>query len=136
MTEPRRGNAEIRRNQRAFMEAYERAREEMGRLDGVIGVGFGQKQRAGRFTPDVSITVFVREKKSEQALAPEQRIPSSFEGYRTDVQTPLRLALGRCNNDTWYPRIQGGIQITSGGRTNATNLYGTLGCIVRKRGDA
>jgi hypothetical protein len=131
MSDPVSNNAQILANQKAFMEAYERAREFFGSLPGVLSVGFGQKQRGGQFTDDVSIIVFVREKKPDEALPPEERIPPSFEGYRTDVRTPLRTVPGGCDNVTEYPRIQGGIQISIG-----DGALGTLGCIVRKRGDA
>jgi hypothetical protein len=128
---PVKTNADILADQQAFMAAYDRAREAFGAINGVLSVGFGQKQRGGSFTDDVGIIVFVKEKKPAEELAPDQLIPSSFEGYRTDVRTPLRTVPGGCDNDTAYDTIQGGIQIESG---NATEL-GTLGCIARKRGD-
>jgi hypothetical protein len=128
---PGKDNEHIRRDQQAFMEAYERARATFGALDGVVGVGFGHKQVGGRFTDDVAIVVFVREKRPEDDLAPEQRIPPEHEGYRTDVRTPVPVVPGGCDNDAVYHTIQGGIQIEADPPTQ----FGTLGCIVRRRGD-
>ena len=135
MSTPAKDNEHIRRDQRAFMAAYERAKATFGELEGVVGVGFGHKQAGGRFTPDVAIVVFVSEKRPEDEVAPEQRIPPTHEGYRTDVRTPIPVVLGRCDNDSVYDTIQGGIQIQADPSTPAAAEIGTLGCIVRRKGD-
>src|ERR1700760_4871425 len=79
-------NTHIRGDTDAFIGAYGRARDALGKLDGVVGVGFGRKEKAGRFTGAMAIEVFVREKKDLDAIPAEHRIPSTFEGYRTDVR--------------------------------------------------
>ncbi|MDT0347465.1 hypothetical protein [Streptomyces litchfieldiae] len=132
MDTPIKGNAEIEADRPAFMVSYRRARAALGALDGVVSVGFGCKQRGGTFTDDIGIIVSVVEKKPEAELAPEQRVPPAFEGYRTDVRPLMRLIPGGCDNDTSYDTIQGGIQI----QLKAGNPVGTLGCIVRRRGDS
>jgi len=129
---PARDNEHIRGDQQAFMAAYERAKATFGELEGVVGVGFGHKQVGGRFTSDVAIVVFVLEKRPEDEVAPEQRIPPVYEGYRTDVRTPIPVVPGSCDNDNVYDTIQGGIQIEADPPTR----LGTLGCIVRRRGDS
>jgi hypothetical protein len=130
MTEPTRDNAQIRNDQQAFMAAYERAKQAFGRIPGVLGVGFGHKQTGGQFSDDVCLIVFVGNKRVDADLDPAERIPPSFEGYRTDVRTPVRTVPGACDNDTEYSTIQGGIQIEAD-----PGQSGTLGCIVRRRGD-
>lgn len=135
MTTPTKGNADILADPDAFRASFERAREVLGKIDGVVGVAFGQKDTGGDFKDDIAIVVFVREKKSEEDLAPAQRIPPTFEGYRTDVRVVPKGTAEACDNVTRYEQIQGGIQIEvklSGGALG----QGTLGCIVKKRCDA
>jgi hypothetical protein len=131
MTERVKGNEEIREGQKAFLAAYHRAKDTFGAIPGVEGVGFGHKETGGRFKAHVVITVFVREKKADQDLPAEQRIPPTFEGYATDVRVVPKTRMQVCDNTTKYEVIQGGIQIQAEGAI----LNGTLGCIVRKRGD-
>ncbi len=133
MSAPTKDNAHIRSNPEAFQEAYERARELFGGIEGVAGVAFGQKKVAGLYNDQLAIVVFVKEKKDESELPPEQRIPVSFEGYPTDVRIVRRGTAEGCDNTTRYDKIQGGIQIM----VQTANGYGkgTLGCIVKKRGD-
>jgi len=128
-------NDEIRADEERFFSAYERARVTFKKIPGVVDVAYGQKNTAGEFRDQISIVVFVREKKAEEDLPPEERIPPTFEGYRTDVRV---LELSRpevCDNTAHYPIIQGGIQIASDAGFRGV-AAGTLGCIVKKRGDA
>ena len=139
MTAPTKDNAHIAANRQAFMDSYSRAREQLAKLDGVAGVGFGLKVTGSKITDDVAIVVHVKAKKPADALAPEQRVPESFEGYRTDVReiAPIKLMATSCDNDQPYPKIQGGIQIEpwpSAAPLNKLPDLGTLGCLVRKRG--
>ncbi|MEP6692653.1 MAG: hypothetical protein ABJD07_15960 [Gemmatimonadaceae bacterium] len=130
-------NEHIRSDPRAFMAAFDRARATFERIDGVLGVGFGHKQKGGAFTNDCVITAFVREKKSAEALPSSERIPPLFDGYRTDVRRVLNGVPCVCENQGGYDTIQGGIQIQSLGSHPPPGIkgLGTLGCIVRKRGD-
>jgi hypothetical protein len=129
-------NANIFADEQSFQQAYARARGLFEKIDGVVGVAFGQKQTNGQYKDDIAIVVFVREKKKEQNLAPEERIPARFEGYLTDVRVVRSAGLHGCDNTATYDTIQGGIQI-SGKMNPTTGIFGqgTLGCIVRKRGD-
>lgn len=134
MSEPTKDNAHILSNQEAFREAYARAREFFEKIEGVVGVGFGLKEAGGQYKDDIAIVVFVREKKKEEDLAPEQRIPPMFEGYRTDVRIVGRGTAEVCDNATAYDKIKGGIQIMGKSGSNS-KFQGTLGCIVKKRND-
>jgi hypothetical protein len=129
MSAPTKDNAHIRSNPEAFQEAYERARELFGRIEGVVGVAFGQKKVAGLYNDQLAIVVFVKEKKDEAELPPEQRIPTSFEGYPTDVRIVRRGTAEGCDNTTQYDKIQGGIQIMV--KTANGYVQCTLGCIEK-----
>jgi len=137
MTAPLKDRSHILADQKAFWESLARARQQFGRMSGVVAVGAGQKQTAGQFKDNIAIVVFVQEKKGADELPPEQLVPESFEGYSTDVRTVLRTSPGTCDNNAEYSTIQGGIQVTSGvdAQTGAVE-DGTLGCIVRKRHDS
>src|SRR5690349_2357715 len=128
------GNEHIFSGQDAFLEAYERARQLFEAIDGVAGVGFGLKETGGRFTNDIGIIVFVREKLPDEDVPPRDRIPATFEGYRTDVRVVGEGAAEACDNTTKYDKIQGGIQIMGRSGSN-TQFQGTLGCIVKRRQD-
>jgi hypothetical protein len=135
MAEPK-TTAEIRAAPDAFKAACARAAVAFGRIAGVVSVGFGLKQSGGTFGDELAIVVFVEEKKPEEALAPAERIPPLFEGYRTDVRVVPRLRLGACDNTTKYTTIQGGIQIANAGEKVGNTTFtalGTIGCIVRRR---
>jgi hypothetical protein len=119
----------------AFKAAHARAAAAFGKIDGVINVGYGLKQIAGKFGNQFAIVVYVREKKPSEALAPAERIPPVFEEYSTDVRVAPFLRLGACDNTTQYTTIQGGIQIGNAGGIS-TFPMGTLGCIVRRRNHA
>ena len=136
MSEPIKDNAHILADQQGFMDAYDRAREVLGKIEGVVGVGFGQKETSGDFKNDVAFIVWVKEKKDENELPPEQRIPPTFEGYRTDVRVVVNRVFNICDNTNNYDTIEGGIQITSKMNDSGQFFPGTLGCIVKKRGDA
>ena len=135
MSDEIKDNEHIRADQHAFMEAFGRAKAVLGAIDGVVSVGFGSKQTGGEFTDDVAIQVFVREKKPEDQIPPAQRIPPTFEGYRTDVRVVPRGILA---SQVRYTTIQGGISIEpkGSGSVAGTHNIGTLGCIVRRQGDS
>ncbi|MEJ1961102.1 MAG: hypothetical protein WDO56_05940 [Gammaproteobacteria bacterium] len=129
-------NAHVLANPQEFQAAYLRAIEFFGRNPTVVSVGFGQKHAAGRYDDEIAIIVFVREKRSADALAPEQRIPPSFEGYRTDVVVVPVGSLAVCDNSQEYSTIQGGIQIMPHMPPGATPFAGTLTSVVHRRGDS
>ncbi len=134
------GNDHIRSNPDAFMAAYARARPQLGKLKGVIGVGYGLKATGRAFTNDVAILVYVMRKLPNEQVPADQLVPPSFEGYRTDVRlfTPLEQHISKCNDDTAYPDIHGGVQIEAWGQDTPKDSvsYGTMACIARRRGSA
>jgi hypothetical protein len=137
MSEPTKDNTHILSDPQAFQETYARARGFFETLEGVVGVSFGQKQTGGVYGDDISIVVFVKEKKKSEELAPEQRIADSFEGYRTDVRVVRTADFHGCDNTATYDTIQGGIQIIPpADPTTGKFAAGTLGCIIKKRNDS
>jgi hypothetical protein len=88
------------------------ARRRLGQLPGVVGVGFGYKERAGSSTRELCFRVYVRQKKPMEALAPGDVIPSEILGYRTDVLTvPVFEEFGDEILDHFEP-LEGGIGIS------------------------
>ena len=133
MSEPIKDKAYVEANPDDFREAYARAREHFSKFEGVVGVAFGQKRVGVEYQDNVAIVIFVTEKKDEADIPPDQRIPPSFEGYPTDVRVVRRGIAEACDNTTKYDKIKGGIQIMVE-RKNG-HAQGTLGCLVKKRGD-
>ena len=88
----------IEADDRAFKDAVERAGRELGRIKGVVGVGYGIREQAGAFGDELAILVYVTRKLREAELEPAQRIPPRFEGYRVDVRVrpQLQLAAADC----------------------------------------
>ncbi|HEY0158267.1 MAG TPA: hypothetical protein VGF28_13375 [Thermoanaerobaculia bacterium] len=86
------------RAERAFLDAVAGAREELLRLDGVIGVGAGEKVTDGLTTGRKAIVVYVY-KKRDVPPGDASAIPPTYEGYVTDVQTvPPPPADDRCHS--------------------------------------
>jgi len=149
MSEPIRNNKDILGNNDAFQAAYQRAREYFLQFDGVMGIGFGQKSKDGKFLPDICIVVFVKEKKETGQVPADQLIPPYFEGYPTDV---MKVQQGRplacTGGDAEYDHMMGGIQVCVAKRkmipdpahpgqqmVQYETSLGTMSCIVRRRGD-
>jgi len=145
MNTPLKDNAHVHANPAAFMEAYRRARTELERIPGVLGVGYGHVSKAGEFRVGIGFQVFVHEKRPEPDLPAGERIPRSFEGYRVDVRAAQVLREFENNPDyhdgAGYDArespIVGGIQIEPRKKslppTAPCMAAGTLGCIVRRR---
>jgi len=109
---------------------YEEAREAFMNIPNVIGVGFGYKEKDNKRTDELSIIVYVSEKKPLAELNPDERIPSEFRSVKTDVvvtfiDTPLE-----CEDKNYYDPLVCGITISQ----ELTNT-GTLGCFATINGD-
>lgn len=134
MEQPVKNNSDILADQQAFLATLKRARAYYSKFSGVIGVAFGQKNKASVYKDEISIVIIVEEKKAAEDIPVGERIAEFFEGYLTDVNTPKTFQFGACNNSAEYSTIKGGIQI-SPPVNNLTGAWdmGTLGCIVRKK---
>lgn len=89
----------LRRN--AIRPAKERVEDELLQLPGVRGVDINEKTVGGKPTGELSIVVYVEEKKPKSDLDDDEVIPEEIEGIPTDVQEekielqPASLGLDR-----------------------------------------
>jgi hypothetical protein len=113
---------------REILEIKKAAQERLLSVPGVHAVGVGAKIVGGKRTSELSITVFVTQKKAESEVPPEQRIPSEINGVKTDVveMGRVRRMNGLPDKTTYRPLIGGG-RIQPGG---ALGGGGTLGCFA------
>ncbi len=98
-TSPRASRVELyARYDRCFRHLAE-ARLKFLPLDGVLGVGCGLKETAGRLLPDQpAILVYVAAKKPRNAVRRNALIPPEFKGVPTDVVVPWRRAARKRRN--------------------------------------
>ena len=90
-------------------DCIEEAKEKFLQLEGVIGVGYGPKETGGQILEDgPSIIVYVAEKKDENALRPEEMIPSHLDGVLTDVVQPGHRSIPKLNefDSMWLDRAK------------------------------
>lgn len=144
MSETTKTHEQVHADPDAFSAAYVRARQVLGAIPGVLGVGYGHVSTGGEFRVGLGFQAFVREKKDLASLPSAERIPRSFEGYRVDVRVIQSLqeheSLGdlyRTGTDTRERVIMGGIQIEPRKKTlpptGPCQAVGTLGCLVKRR---
>jgi hypothetical protein len=100
-------------NQAELAQLHDEARAEMKKIPGVVGVGYGFKRTAGQLTDKVGFLVFVREKKDESLLAPNEIIPQEFKGVVTDVITHGVGRLFDCVDHAIHSPLAGGITISN-----------------------
>jgi len=81
------------------IESLEDAREGFLQLDGVIGVGYGPKEKRGQIQEDEPcIIVYVEEKKDKKTLSPKELIPSDFRDVPVDVVVPGQRSVQSYND--------------------------------------
>jgi hypothetical protein len=105
------------------------ARDALWRIPGVVGIGFGWKERNGEVLAEWAIRVHVERKRPLGELVPEDRIPSEIDGLQTDVVVAA-AATNACAKTALHP----GMQITPD-VSNAKDKSGTIGCLVKKGGN-
>jgi hypothetical protein len=99
-------------------------------LPGVLGVGFGLKEVAGRVTSALAWRVYVLRKRPVSRVTAAERIPSRVDGFVTDViekgptlpasLTAATLEVGagdRLANSRGVPGTLGGVAVTRGGQS-------------------
>lgn len=96
-------------------------------VPGVVGVGYGLKETAGRLTRQPAWRVYVREKRPLRQLGDAERVPAHIGGLSTDViaHAPASPAAG-----TLAARPRAGAKIA-----NSRGVPGTLGCIANSLHD-
>lgn len=106
--------------------AQEQHQEALLALPHVVGVATGRRQRAGVFTDELGVQVFVQHKLPPEQLRDWESVPERLAGYdgervRTDV---IEITLPDAQQDTArYRPVRGGISIGP----EATMSAGTLG---------
>ena len=68
-----------------FDKVREKAEKELMKLPGVIAVGVGLKDVKGEVQRELCFKVTVQKKKGKSELKPEERIPETIYGFKTDV---------------------------------------------------
>lgn len=98
------------------------------RFPGVIGVGFGVKETAGRTTRTPAFRIYVEKKRDAADLPAGEMLPKTCEGYPTDVLELDEWVFDHCEDIRQYARLIGGITITNF-KQNSVGEYrmGTLG---------
>jgi hypothetical protein len=118
-------------DQAAHTEAFDRIKQQLLKIPGVVDVAVGIKETAGSLTETVCFRVFVREKLPEDALPPEHVIPKKINGFVTEVIKVREwidiIGFSDENDDKCYPIKVGGIRIGN----DKELMTGTLGCFCR-----
>lgn len=136
----------------AIRPVKERIEDELLARPGVVGVDINEKMKGGKPTGELSIVVYVEDKKPKAALDKANMIPAEIEGIPTDVQEerielfPAFVAITDIEplvDATKYATIHGGISM---GPCRSVHLeppdvpaagdyifVGTLGAIVKDR---
>ena len=113
--------------QNDFLENYDNTKDELLKIDNVVAVGIGLKEKDGHFTDEISYKVFVPEKKELVDLKPGQVVPKKVNKLKTDVitvyQPENRVFVERRDLSEHRP-IKGGIAINS---SKTRGFFGTLG---------
>lgn len=124
-------------DQEELAAVHARAEAELTRIPGVVGVGFGRKETGGRVTDQVSLRVYVAEKKAAAELSPAETIPAEFEGIPTDVLVVRDAELVACEDQATHSPLIGGISITDFADDGSGNSgLGTLGFFATLNGTA
>ncbi|MCW5556769.1 MAG: hypothetical protein KIT22_02840 [Verrucomicrobiae bacterium] len=130
-----RAREEWQSEQDRLLASYEKVREELARIPGVVEVGVGLRRRGGRLVEEAVYVVTVKEKRPESEIPDAERIPSTIHGVPTDVvvqrEPKLLLGFGDEDDSKNYKTKVGGISI---GAEDAGGT-GTLGCFCKQNSD-
>jgi hypothetical protein len=111
------------------------ARRQLLAIPGVVGVGYGYRERAGVLTGELALRVYVREKRPPEHVPPEELVPAEVAGLPTDVLRVREVTDYACENLASFDPVIGGIGISnlkvapSGGSAGSGGI-GTLGCLA------
>lgn len=104
-------------------EAIDRHEGELLKLPGVAGVGVSLKEKKGRPTGEIALTVFVEKKRRRKKLG-DDAVPRELDSVETDV-----VEVGRLEPLAFDGRVRPAMPGYSIGHANVT--AGTFGCLVR-----
>jgi len=116
--------AEYLEAQKRMLALYPEIRQQLLQLPGVVKVGIGIKEKAGKLTGEPVFRVYVEEKKPASELPPGQLVPKEIQGFETDVVVvrPLQPE----DDAEKYRPLKAGVQISADGGGGV----GTLGCFA------
>ena len=99
------------------------------KIPGVVGVGFGYKEKDGQFIDQLGWRIYVQEKKRVEDLRPEEVVPGSFGGFPTDVvRVPEVKPFAECEDSNSYSPLVCGATISNLVADDLKNVeVGTLG---------
>jgi hypothetical protein len=113
-----------------FDKVREKAEKELMKLPGVIAVGVGLKDVKGEVQRELCFKVTVQKKKGKSELKPEERIPETIYGFKTDVN---EVVVGEALVDhSKYRPLMGGSEI----QCDEQSGHGTLGCFATRNTDS
>ncbi|MBO9699890.1 MAG: hypothetical protein J7604_06735 [Sporocytophaga sp.] len=124
----------MRYTEEELARLHKETEDELKKIPGVVGVGFGIKETSGDLTDEVAFRVYVLEKKNKEEIPPDEIIPSEIKGFKTDVLVLPTSTLRACDDLKQQRPLKGGITITDLKGSN-WNL-GTLGCFGRINGNS
>lgn len=112
-------------------------------LPGVSAVDIGKKLVKGKATEETAIRVYVEKKRPRKEVPAAEVIPAEIDGVKTDVIERKivlhnRVALSeirRMADTTSYNPLVGGISIGPCTAVGGFVYVGTLGCVVKDRGN-
>jgi hypothetical protein len=123
-------------------QVLSRFADQLRAIPGVTGLGVGPKLRACRRTGELSIHVFVERKLPPEQVPPAELIPSSLDGYPTDVTTMGRASLDQEEDPPPDPAIENFLEQRrfrsgDGGIHGGTQIYtvggASLGCMLKRQ---
>jgi hypothetical protein len=109
-----------------WWESHAKAKEELAKIPGVVGVGLGIKEVKGQLTGEVALIIYVREKMPSDRISQGDIIPAEFQGMMTDVQRYPQVEFFGSTT------LQGGHQIRRLPDKKGSPKPGTLGYIATR----
>lgn len=115
-----------------LIEILERHKARLLALPGCTGVAVGRKEVGGKATDQLAIVVFFEKKRTD--VPADQLVPPMLDDSPTDViEKRFGLKLTATDPFDRFDQVFSGISITP---RDATELWGTFGCVIRTTGNA
>lgn len=115
------------------------AERDLMKIEGVTGVGIGEKIKDGKRTGEMSVRVYVRKKLPKSKVPQNEMIPATIDGMPTDVierhfvlhamRVSLKDLRAMADAGTYDP-LTGGVSVGPCRVINGSVFVGTLGLVV------
>jgi len=113
---------------------FRKAESHFKKFSGVLGVGFGFKEKSGKITENLAFRIYVETKKPLSEISDDEKIPGIFKGIKTDVIHSFNDKLLACEDTQHHDPVVGGITITVD--DILFDSGGTLGCLTTLHGES